>query len=351
MSVVGQSNSGCLGQAHTFLDEKGNERPTEDVFVQKHEAVTPGVTPTEPPVVKTEAEPPVVKTEAVVDIDVMMDPDFEKNLNALPTFQQQRDEFFSRVLALDGKSHFNIHTRFKPKDYRPGTKLPWSGEAALTLEEGVAAIERALKSDSTRDVFFCTSTQREAIDAETKFGRKFKKPIRNQKNVAQCKTLFVDFDPQKPDDTSEKKAQKYATLDEAKAALMEFCAATGFPLPNEAVESGGGLHCYWTFDTPISREEWQWRAHAFVELAGQRGLKIDAACTVDSARLLRVPGTLNYKYDPPRPVELAMAPEPDYPLAKLDAALTPYKGKTVSPPALSADGPDPEKFPPPPPDK
>lgn len=74
------------------------------------------------------------------------------------------------------------------------------------------------------------------------------------------------------------------------------------PPPSVVVDSGGGYHCYWLFDEPFSlttpetREEAKRLQAAWVAFTGG-----DPAVK-DLARVLRVPGTLNYKYDPPRPV-------------------------------------------------
>jgi P4 family phage/plasmid primase-like protien len=74
------------------------------------------------------------------------------------------------------------------------------------------------------------------------------------------------------------------------------------PAPSVIVASGGGFHAYWLLTEPFhigdddSRALW-----AEVQRWWVRHVGADpAAC--DLARLLRVPGTLNGKYDPPRPV-------------------------------------------------
>jgi len=80
--------------------------------------------------------------------------------------------------------------------------------------------------------------------------------------------------------------------------------------PSVVVTTGGGLHVYWVFDEPWvfdtdeERERaarlvasWQARVAA---VAAESGWVIDA--THDLTRVLRLPGTLNYKYRPPRPV-------------------------------------------------
>lgn len=82
--------------------------------------------------------------------------------------------------------------------------------------------------------------------------------------------------------------------------------------PNVLIDSGGGYHAYWLLRStakitgPLDLDhlkEVQARWVAFV--GGDMGAK-------DLARVLRVPGTKNYKYNPPRPVTLLYA---DYDLA------------------------------------
>lgn len=76
-----------------------------------------------------------------------------------------------------------------------------------------------------------------------------------------------------------------------------------FPLvPSAIVRTGGGVHCYWFLKEPLTRED-----AAKVEDINHRIAEYlhgdHAAC--DAARILRWPGTVNLKYDPPRPCELA----------------------------------------------
>ena len=75
------------------------------------------------------------------------------------------------------------------------------------------------------------------------------------------------------------------------------------PAPSVIVASGGGFHAYWLLAEPVAlsddaaRRDWAEIQRWWVRHVGAD----PAAC--DLARLLRVPGTLNGKYDPPRPVQ------------------------------------------------
>ena len=68
--------------------------------------------------------------------------------------------------------------------------------------------------------------------------------------------------------------------------------------------TGGGIHAYWLSDRTLTVEEWQPYANALKIAARNSSLKADLVVISDSARVLRVPGTFNYKYTPPRPVRL-----------------------------------------------
>jgi len=78
-------------------------------------------------------------------------------------------------------------------------------------------------------------------------------------------------------------------------------------LPSVIVDSGGGYHCYWLLSEPFILDSSFKRQIAktlhedWVHLVGG-----DSAVH-DLARVLRLPGTLNYKYDPPREVRVLHA--------------------------------------------
>lgn len=76
------------------------------------------------------------------------------------------------------------------------------------------------------------------------------------------------------------------------------------PPPSVIVDSGGGYHCYWLLEesfelnTTLKREIARSLQGRWVDYVGG-----DLAVH-DLARILRLPGTLNYKYDPPREVRI-----------------------------------------------
>jgi hypothetical protein len=77
--------------------------------------------------------------------------------------------------------------------------------------------------------------------------------------------------------------------------------------PSVVIDSGGGYHAYWLLretcylDSPDARERAMRIQRAWVEyVGGDPGAR-------DLARVLRLPGTMNYKYKPPRPVQIVRA--------------------------------------------
>jgi putative DNA primase/helicase len=116
----------------------------------------------------------------------------------------------------------------------------------------------------------------------------------------------------------------YATKDEARKALNLFCPDTGIPAPTYVVDSGGGLQVYWVLTKRVDAETWKAYAQKLKALAKRLGMLADPSRTADIASVLRIPGTLNHKYDPPRPVTLTEAAEQfierDDMLSAIDAA-------------------------------
>lgn len=70
------------------------------------------------------------------------------------------------------------------------------------------------------------------------------------------------------------------------------------PWPTAVVESGRGWHCYWRLTEPVDPREAAALCRALAERLG--GDPVAA----EPARLLRVPGTRNFKYEPARPVRV-----------------------------------------------
>lgn len=75
-----------------------------------------------------------------------------------------------------------------------------------------------------------------------------------------------------------------------------------FPIqPDIVVESGGGIHAYWTMESPMLVKNDRWPKIESINRGLSQRCSGDIT-TVDVSRILRVPNTLNHKYDPPRQV-------------------------------------------------
>jgi hypothetical protein len=93
------------------------------------------------------------------------------------------------------------------------------------------------------------------------------------------------------------------------AELKKFCKAIRMPLPC-VVNSGRGIHAYWLLDRTISRAEWKPVAERLKALCDEHAFLGDPSRTADNASILRVPETLNFKDEPPLPVEILKMQEP-----------------------------------------
>lgn len=120
---------------------------------------------------------------------------------------------------------------------------------------------------------------------------------RRQDAVQSVPAFWLDLD------VGEKK--DYQTLDAAREALDRFVSDAGLPAPTHLVGSGYGLHVYWRLDASLTGAAWLNIARNLQMACQSLGLKADSHRTADSASILRVPGTLNWKNkDDPRAVVL-----------------------------------------------
>ena len=93
-------------------------------------------------------------------------------------------------------------------------------------------------------------------------------------------------------------------------------------VPSLVVCSGGGLHVYWIADQDIPLDRWHAAADRLRNGAAEVFFQaIDKQCTIDRARILRVPGFVNHKY--PAAVEMMWPTEgndqPIYTVEELEA--------------------------------
>jgi hypothetical protein len=135
-------------------------------------------------------------------------------------------------------------------------------------------------------------------------------------NAKTMKSLFMDIDIGE----SKNGKKKYATRQEAAAAFEKFMTETGMADLGQpfVVSSGGGFHIYWPFDEELSIDQWKPVAENFKRLCHQEGLAIDMNVPADAARVLRVPGTNNFKKDTPRVVKILVANDKPFSFFAID---------------------------------
>jgi hypothetical protein len=218
---------------------------------------------------------------------------------------EKNRKFLESVLAwpdANGPGWINLHVNRK-NDTGKNDGTPWVlGWPYKDISE---FIRRSLWIDNTEDMFnvwMCMSQQSEC--GKNTNGKP--KAIRLAKNATWLKSIWIDCDvKEKPADHPVGEPwDHYETLEEARSALDAFAAKVGLPASSAVVNSGGGLHVYWISHQPLSPDQWRPYAEGLKALLLQEAIKCDIAVTTDIARLLRVPGTLNHKYSPPRAVTL-----------------------------------------------
>ena len=169
-------------------------------------------------------------------------------------------------------------------------------ELVATREEADALIERFV--DAGRNVFFGVAKYATGDN-------------RKKENVLGLKAFWLDVDcgPTKAEpDPKTGRPDGYVDQSTALAALRTFCESVGLPTPT-IVNSGGGIHVYWALTEEITRRDWEPVAERFKEVCQTQNFYVDNA-VFEVARILRVPGTFNFKEEEPRLVEFIHVGKP-----------------------------------------
>lgn len=173
-----------------------------------------------------------------------------------------------------------------------GRLKPWWHLPAEDLDEAAAI---ALKNDRDGyDVWFAVGAliKAKSYDATLNNGEGGFRTVRAGSNIRGLRSYTMDIDAGG--------GRAYETTDHAASALLAFSRHYKFPQPT-VIQSGSGLHVYWTLTEEVPEAEWEAHGKVLAEMAAQHGLKIDAARTHDSSSVLRVVDTHNFKpgYDAP----------------------------------------------------
>lgn len=96
--------------------------------------------------------------------------------------------------------------------------------------------------------------------------------------------------------------------------------------PTMVTFTGGGYHAYWCFKKPVPTTHWDGPGffHAMTQNA-----TIPVDKLADPARILRVPGTDNHKFDPPKRAHIVHCRGPRYGLDELPTIKVPPVGQTI----------------------
>ena len=206
-------------------------------------------------------------------------------------------DFLKRVLPWPGEGspgYGNIHWTNKAKyEGMPGKPFK-------TAEDAISFAQWATQKPADfKDIYFCLSIQTTA--GQTIAGKPA--AIRRGEFATALKAVWADVDV--------KEGSGYASTDEALRALDKFCKDSGLPIPTAIVLSGsGGMHLYWISDRVLTVEEWSRYAHGLEAAMVKFGFRHDPV-TTDAVRVLRVPGTYNFKHDPPKPAILRLLQDRD----------------------------------------
>jgi len=171
-------------------------------------------------------------------------------------------EFLRRVLPQSG-----VYFACSPKKERGFNQY-----AVHSIEE--LAEELMKLSKERRDAYFATSSYAGTHSRESK-AAVFKRAI----------YLDIDCGPNKP----------YKTKKEGALALEKFCKDAAIPLPPVIIDSGNGLHTYWPLSHDAAPRKWLPVATSLKKLCARLKFHVDPTITTDVARILRAPGTVNYK--------------------------------------------------------
>lgn len=158
-----------------------------------------------------------------------------------------------------------------------------------SVEEMIARAQE----NSGRDLYFAVSGYSEGWHQNPYNPER--QSLRTQRNSCSQKAFWLDLDVGVEDN-------KYNSAQDAVDAVCTFSNSIGLPFPT-MISSGNGVHCYWVLDRSITTDEWKPLAKRLQKATEEMGLKADPSRTADSASVLRVPGTYNWK-DPnnPKPV-------------------------------------------------
>ena len=128
---------------------------------------------------------------------------------------------------------------------------------------------------------------------------------RLKENVKALKAFWLDIDcGESKAEINPKTGRPDGYIDQTTGLneLKRFCKIIGLPKPL-IVNSGRGIHVYWPLTESVTREEWEPVAERLRTLCVIHNFHIDGK-VFEVARVLRIPGTYNFKDEPPERVDV-----------------------------------------------
>ena len=134
---------------------------------------------------------------------------------------------------------------------------------------------------------------------------------RDAANCGLMKSFFLDIDCGEDKAKPNKRGRIKGYIDQATGmqALKELCKTLNLPRPT-VVNSGRGWHVYWPLTEAVPKDKWLPVAETFKAKCLEHKFIVDPAVPADAARVLRIPGTKNFKDTPPHDVVLMHLSEP-----------------------------------------
>lgn len=197
------------------------------------------------------------------------------------------EEFIKRVLPQNGTNYYTA-------------TVPPSGKFRQSKHTSVADVvnDIAKANQQRADVYFATGSFKDKrVQADTELKKCF----------------YVDID-------TGTDPSKYSSKKEAVTELLKF-TTTNFLKPSLLVDSGGGIHAYWVLTDPVPLAKWQPVANSIKETCRAVGFSADESVTADAARVLRAPGSVNFKHGQGKAVSVIYEGD-DYDIEELKAALS-----------------------------
>lgn len=166
---------------------------------------------------------------------------------------------------------------------RPLANKGWANDCHTSIDSLIAAATGYCYAGWNSYFAMASYTNEKVWNVE-----KEKWQTRTQENAQSLKCFYLDLDidPEDPD--------KFPDRETARQELEAFIAKVGLPTPL-IVDSGGGWHIYWPLAHEVTTAQWRPVADAFKSICLHEKFRADRSLTSDQARVLRVPGTYNFR--------------------------------------------------------